>query len=55
MLWVLKKTVLLSTQNIYAKTDGYENIHNFTLKIFAYLNLCKSNNLSDQTGNINKQ
>ena len=34
MLWVLK-----STQNIYAKTDGQENINIFTLKIFVSLGL----------------
>ena len=43
MMWVLKKnrldeTVLLSTKT-YATTDGKENINNFTLKNFAYLNL----------------
>ena len=31
MLWVLKRT--------YVKIDGKENINNFTLKIFVYLNL----------------
>ena len=31
MLWVLKT---------YVKTDGQENIYNFTLKDFVYLNLC---------------
>ena len=30
MLWVLKT---------YVKTDGKENIHNFTLKKYVYLNL----------------
>ena len=34
----LNETVLLSTQNI-RKKYGYENIYNFTLKIFVYLNM----------------
>ena len=34
MLWVLKRTV-----SIYVQTDGLENIYNFTLKNFVYLNL----------------
>ena len=40
MFWVLKiiETVLLSTQT-YVQTDGSENIKNFTLKNFVYLNL----------------
>ena len=44
MLWVLKWTVSLRrffcTPKKYIKTDGLENIHNFTLKIFVYLKLC---------------
>ena len=37
----LYETVLLSTKT-YVKTDGEENIYNFTLKYFVYLNLCHS-------------
>ena len=33
----LNETILLSTHNI-CKNDGEENINNFTLKIFVYLN-----------------
>ena len=35
----LNETVLLSTQNI-CSIDSEENIYNFTLKMFVYLNLC---------------
>ena len=35
----LNETVLLSTKP-YVKTDEQENIYNFTLKDFVYLNLC---------------
>ena len=35
----LNETVLLSTQNIYKKIDGLENIHNFMLKSFVYLDM----------------
>ena len=31
----LNETILLSTQNIYFKTDRSENINNFTLKKFC--------------------
>ena len=44
MLWELKRTVSLRrffwAPKTYVKTDGLENIYNFTLKIFVYLNLC---------------
>ena len=36
----LNEKVILSTQNIYAQNYGWENIHNFMLNIFVYLNLC---------------
>ena len=39
MLWVLNETVLLSTQNIYVKNDGLENIYICMLKKIVYLNL----------------
>ena len=43
MLWVLKRTVSIrrffSAPKTYVKTDRYENIYNFTLKFFVYLNL----------------
>ena len=43
MLWVLKRTVSLRrffwAPEKYVKTDGLENIYNFTLKNFVYLNL----------------
>ena len=39
MLWVLKRTVLIRAPKTYVKTDEYENIYNFTLKNFVYLNL----------------
>ena len=35
----LNETVLLSIQT-FSKTDGLENIYNFTLKLFVYLNPC---------------
>ena len=34
-----QETVLLRTHNLYVKTDGLENIYNFTLNNFVYLNL----------------
>ena len=44
MLWVLKRTVSMRrffrAPKAYVKTDGQENIYNFTLKSFVYLNLC---------------
>ena len=44
MLWVLKRTVSMRrffwAPLSYAKIYGLENIYNFTLKIFVYLNLC---------------
>ena len=44
MLWVLKRTVsmkrLFWAPKTYVKIDRQENIYNFTLKIFVYLNLC---------------
>ena len=44
MLWVLKRTVSMRrffwAHKTYVKTDGYENIDNFTLKQFVYLNRC---------------
>ena len=44
MLWVLKRTVsfwrFFKVSKTYVKTDGYENIYNFTLKIFVDLILC---------------
>ena len=44
MLWVLKKIVSMRqfswVPKNYVKTDWLENIYNFTLKFFAYLNLC---------------
>ena len=45
MLWVLKRTVSMRRffwapkTYMYVKTDGQENIYNFTLKIFVYLSL----------------
>ena len=43
MLWILKRTVSMRrffwAPKTYVKTDGYENIYNFTLKGFVYLNL----------------
>ena len=43
MLWVLKRTVSMRrffwAPKTYAKYHGYENIYNFTLKFFVYLNL----------------
>ena len=39
MLWVLIETVLRAPKT-YVKIDGLENIHNFTLKFFVYVNLC---------------
>ena len=45
MLLVLKRTVSIRrffwAPKTYVKTDGSENIYNFTLKNFAYLNLWK--------------
>ena len=44
MLSVLKRTVSMGwfflAPKKYVKTDGLENINNFTLKNFVYLNLC---------------
>ena len=44
MLWVLKRTVSMRrffwAPKTYTKNYGLENIHNFTQKIFGYLNLC---------------
>ena len=44
MLLVLKRTVSMKqffwTPKTYVKSDGLENIHNFTLKHFVYPNLC---------------
>ena len=44
MLLVLKRTVSMRrffwALKIYVQTDGLENIYNFTLKNFVYLNLC---------------
>ena len=43
MLCVLKRTVSMRrffwASKTYVKTDGQENIYNFTLKNFVYLNL----------------
>ena len=45
MLWVLKRRVSMRRffwapkTYRYVKIDGLENIYNFTLKIFVYLNL----------------
>ena len=43
MLWVLKRTVSMRrffwAPKTYAKNYGLENICNFTLNIFVYLNL----------------
>ena len=36
----LNEMVILSTKT-FVKTDGLENIYNFTLKNVVYLNLCK--------------
>ena len=45
MLWVLKRTLSMRrffwAPKTYVKINGQENIYNFTLKIFVYLNLCK--------------
>ena len=44
MLWVLKRTVSMRrffwAPKTYDKTDGQENIYNFTLNFFVYLRLC---------------
>ena len=44
MLWELKRTVSMRrffwAPKTYVQTDGFENIYNFTLKNFVYLNLC---------------
>ena len=44
MLWVLKRTVSMRrffwAPKSYAKNYGLENIYNFMLNIFVYLNLC---------------
>ena len=44
MLWVLKRTVSMRrffrAPKTYVKIDGKENIYNFTLKSFVYLNMC---------------
>ena len=49
MLWVLKSTVSMRrffwALKIYAKNYGFENINNFTLKIFVYQNVCDGNPL----------
>ena len=46
MLPVLERTVSMrrffSAPKSYVQTDGLENISNFTLKNFVYLNLCVS-------------
>ena len=43
MLWVLKRTVSMRrffwAPKTYAKNFGWENIYNFMLKFFVYLNL----------------
>ena len=43
VLWVLKRTFSMRrffrAPNSYVQTDGLENIYNFTLKYFVYLNL----------------
>ena len=45
MLWVLKRTVSMRrffwAPKTYAKKYVLENIYNFTLKFFVYLNLWK--------------
>ena len=35
MFWVLVETVLLSTQNIYDKTNGKKKVYIFTLNLSA--------------------
>ena len=44
MLWVLERTVSMRRffwgPKTYAKHYELENIYNFTLKFFAYLNMC---------------
>ena len=44
MLWVLKRTLSMRrffwAPKTYVKIDGKDNIYNFTLKNFVYLNLC---------------
>ena len=44
MLWVLKRTVSMRrffwAPKTYVKIYGQENMYNFTLKYFVYLNLC---------------
>ena len=43
MLWVIKRTVSMRqfflAPKTYVKTNELENIYNFTLKNFVYLNL----------------
>ena len=49
MLWVRKE------HKTYVKSDGLENINNFTLKIFAYLNLCDvDDDVLDENGNFSR-
>ena len=44
MLWVLKRTISMRwffwAPKTYAKNYGLENIYNFTLNLFVYLDLC---------------
>ena len=46
LCWVLKRTVSMKwffwAPKTYVQTDGLENIENFTLKKFVYLNLYMS-------------
>ena len=46
MLWVPKRIVSMWrffwALKTYAKNYGFENIYNFTLKTFVYLNLCNN-------------
>ena len=46
MLWELKRTASMGrffwAPKTYVKIDGQENIYNFMLKFFVYLNLWSS-------------
>ena len=54
MLWVLKRTTSMKQffleSKTYVQTDGVENIYNFTLKNFVYLNLCSNQVALDEAG-----
>ena len=51
MLWVLKRIISMKRSfwapKTYAKNYGEENIHNFLLKFFVYLNLWSLHNITE--------